>query len=83
MKIMFDPRSPVGLLHNQMDGITREILSQEVLANQSWLDLGCGLKPFRSSFDHAEYIGIDVQVGGAKEAMKNADLYFDGLNIPF
>ena len=80
---MFDPRSPVGLLNNQIDAITREILSQEVLDNQSWLDLGCGLKPYSSSFDHAKYIGIEVQDGGAEEAMKNADLYFDGLNIPF
>ena len=76
-------RSPVGLLNFEMDKITRQVLSEEVNENTNWLDLGCGLKPYLSSFSHAHYTGIDVQVSGADLDMKAPDLYFDGVSIPF
>lgn len=80
---MFDARSPVGLLNSEMDGLTREILAQEVKDGENWLDLGCGMKPFISSFSRAYYVGIDVESSGADEAKKIPDLYFNGRNIPF
>jgi ubiquinone/menaquinone biosynthesis C-methylase UbiE len=76
-------KSPVGLLNFKMDKITRQILSEEVKDNTNWLDLGCGLKPYLSSFSDAQYTGIDVQVSGADLDMKAPDLYFDGNRIPF
>lgn len=80
---MFDARSPVGLLNSQMDGLTVKILSEVVLDDEKWLDLGCGMKPFISSFHRANYVGIDVESSGADEAMKIPDLYFNGSDIPF
>jgi ubiquinone/menaquinone biosynthesis C-methylase UbiE len=82
-KMNFDARSPVGLLNSEMDGLTREILKHEVKDGESWLDLGCGMKPFLSSFSRAHYVGIDVESSGADESMKSPDLYFDGNNVPF
>jgi ubiquinone/menaquinone biosynthesis C-methylase UbiE len=82
-KINFDARSPVGLLNSEMDGLTREILEQEVKDGESWLDLGCGMKPFLSSFSRAHYVGIDVESSGADESMKSPDLYFNGNHVPF
>ena len=76
-------RSPVGLLNFEMDKVTRQVLSEEVNDNSNWLDLGCGLKPYLSSFSHAQYTGIDVHVSGADLGMKAPDLYFDGIRIPF
>jgi len=79
----FDARSPVGLLNGETQGITRDILAEVVKENEKWLDLGCGMKPFESSFNGAHYIGIDVAQSGAEEEMKDADLYFNGIDIPF
>jgi ubiquinone/menaquinone biosynthesis C-methylase UbiE len=75
--------SPVRLLDNEMNAGTREILAASVKDNTHWLDLGCGLKPFASSFNHAHYIGIDIEVSGRSGDMKVPDKYFDGINIPY
>ena len=80
MKMVF---SPVWLLDKEMDAATRKILATSVKDNSQWLDVGCGLKPFASSFDHAYYTGIDIQVSGRADDMKVPDKFFDGINIPY
>lgn len=80
---MFDARSPVGLLNKEMDTLTGKILSEVVLEDEKWLDLGCGMKPFKSFFTKANYTGLDVESSGASYDMKFPDLYFDGKKIPF
>lgn len=80
MKLML---SPVWLLDKEMDTATRRILSTSVEANSQWLDVGCGLKPFASSFYHAKYTGIDIEVSGRPDDMKVPDKFFDGINIPY
>mgnify|MGYP001606918464 CR=1 FL=1 len=47
------------------------------------LDVGCGMKPYRSLWKTKHYIGIDVKGGGLKDQAKKADKYFDGQNIPY
>ena len=75
--------SPTRLLDNEMNAATRSILGGSVKANTIWLDVGCGLKPFFSSFNHAHYAGIDIEISGRASAMKVPDKYFDGVNIPY
>ena len=75
--------SPVWLLNKKMDEITRNLLSSSVESGACWLDVGCGLKPFASSFDHATYTGIDVEVSGRSDELKSPDKFFDGINIPY
>lgn len=75
--------SPVWLLDSEMDAATRKILAKSVKANSQWLDVGCGLKPFASSFDHAHYTGIDIEDSGRPDDMKVPDKFFDGINIPY
>ncbi len=75
--------SPIWLLDNGMNAATRDILAACVKDNTHWLDLGCGLKPFASSFNHAHYTGIDIEVSGRSCDMKVPDKYFDGINIPY
>lgn len=75
--------SPVWLLNKKMDAETRNILSACVKDNSHWLDVGCGLKPFVSGFDHAHYTGIDVEVSGRPVELKKPDKFFDGINIPY
>jgi SAM-dependent methyltransferase len=82
-KIIKTAFSPVWLLDNEMNAATREILAASVKDNTHWLDLGCGLKPFASSFNHAHCIGIDIEVSGRSGDMKVPDNYFDGINIPY
>ena len=75
--------SPVWLLENKMATLTRNILKSSVKNNSHWLDLGCGLKPFAPSFNHAYYTGIDVEVSGRSDQLKKPDKYFNGINIPY
>jgi len=66
-----------------MNAATRDILAASVKDNTHWLDVGCGLRPFASSFSHAYCIGIDIEASGAPDHMKVPDRYFDGINIPY
>jgi ubiquinone/menaquinone biosynthesis C-methylase UbiE len=75
--------SPVWLLEKEMDAATRNILAVCVKKKSHWLDVGCGLKPFASSFDHAYYTGIDIEVSGRSSDIKKPDKFFDGINIPY
>ncbi len=47
------------------------------------VDLGCGLRPYEKYFHHAQYIGVDVEVSGRQAQDKRADIYYDGLTLPF
>jgi SAM-dependent methyltransferase len=47
------------------------------------LDVGCGIKPYRSLFKTPHYSGIDIEGGGHADDAKHVDKYYDGLNIPF
>jgi len=75
--------SPVWLLDNELNLATKTALIANVEDNSNWLDVGCGLKPFSSCFDRANYIGIDIQVSGRSDSMKIPDKYFDGISIPY
>lgn len=75
--------SPVWLLDLEMNASTRSVLASSVKKNSYWLDVGCGLKPFLSCFDHAHYTGIDIEVSGRPGDMKKPDKFFDGINIPY
>jgi SAM-dependent methyltransferase len=51
--------------------------------NDRVLDVGCGLKPYRSLFKNLEYIGIDIEGGGHDDRAKHVDKYYDGISIPY
>ena len=82
-KIIRTALSPVWLLDKEIDAATRNILAASVKNNSHWLDVGCGLKPFASSFSHAHYTGIDIEVSGRSGDMKMPDKVFDGIKIPY
>ncbi|MCK6380635.1 MAG: class I SAM-dependent methyltransferase [Leptospiraceae bacterium] len=82
-KVIRNAISPVWLLDRRMELSTQKILSKCVKNNSKWLDVGCGLKPFASSFNHASYTGIDVEVSGRSDDLKKPDKLFDGVNIPY
>ena len=48
----------------------------------TWLDLGCGSRPYEKLFAVERYIGLDVLSSGHPAADKRHDLLFDGSNIP-
>jgi SAM-dependent methyltransferase len=75
--------SPLRVLEGKVNGTTVEMLSRVVQSGGVWLDVGCGLKPFYSSFGNAEYVGIDIKVSGRPASMKDPDKFFDGVNIPY
>lgn len=51
--------------------------------NAEIIDVGCGLKPYRSLFQSPHYIGIDIAGGGHSDSAKTVDVFFDGTKIPF
>lgn len=46
------------------------------------LDVGCGLKPYRTLCNTSHYLGIDIEGGGHVDEAKRPDKFFDGKHIP-
>jgi SAM-dependent methyltransferase len=49
---------------------------------QTWLDVGCGERPYSKLFWAADYIGLDVQTSGRPSAMKRPEVIYDGARLP-
>lgn len=47
------------------------------------MDLGCGLKPYRSLFNVDEYIGVEYHGDGPTYDKGFADVFYDGHTLPF
>ena len=75
--------SPLRALDQQLEFQTKLLITESVKPNTNWLDVGCGLKPYAPFFVGTSYIGIDIEVSGRQGILKDADIYFDGTNIPF
>jgi len=57
-------------------------LRRAVQPGKTWVDVGCGLRPYEAFFADARYIGIDVRTSGRQADQKKPDLYYDGTTIP-
>jgi SAM-dependent methyltransferase len=75
--------SPVKNIEAELSRETKLMLENSVSPGSNWLDLGCGQKPFISSFANCSYTGIDVEVSGREDSLKSPDVFFDGIVIPF
>lgn len=51
-------------------------------SGQTWLDVGCGERPYSALFPAACYIGLDVAASGRPGAMKRPDVTYDGERLP-
>lgn len=59
-----------------------EVLAKKL--NGKILDFGCGSKPYKQYFDHAnEYIGLDIEKSGHKHENEQIDFFYNGKTIPF
>lgn len=66
-------------------GLSRHLaalLRQAVQPGQTWVDVGCGLRPYEGFFAGARYIGLDVPTSGRQADQKKPDLYYDGMTLP-
>lgn len=68
--------------------LIRKIISEAIQKHSNKLsgrilDYGCGSMPYKRFFYSSEYVGVDIEVSGHPEEMKKADVYFDGINLPF
>lgn len=82
----FDPGLS-GLWLNRLY-LIRRVIAEGIKRNAhqltgKLLDYGCGSKPYEELFPATEYIGIDVEVSGHPTDRKTADVYFDGVCLPF
>lgn len=48
----------------------------------SWLDVGCGLRPYEALFSGCRYVGVDVEHSGRAAHEKRPDLVYDGKTLP-
>jgi SAM-dependent methyltransferase len=51
-------------------------------SEQTWLDVGCGERPYSELFPVACYIGLDVAASGRPGDMKRQDVTYDGERLP-
>ena len=83
INLLKDITSSTYLIDNAIKDATQKMLTDNVKKNSSWLDIGCGLKPYLESFSNADYIGIDIEDSGRSIDMKAPDKFYDGVNIPY
>lgn len=69
--------------HKTSRSIKKLIFNSKIENYHKWIDVGCGTRPYESYFPNGSYIGVDVEVSGAKNSMKNPDYFYDGSNLPF
>jgi hypothetical protein len=54
------------------------------IKNKKILDVGCGDKQYQQFIDSSnEYLSIDVEDSGRDLSEKHADIFYDGINLPF
>lgn len=68
--------------------LIRRTISEAVQENGPYLkgkilDYGCGSKPYEQFFESTSYIGVDIETSGHPASGKQADVFFDGTNLPF
>ena len=59
------------------------IQSIDVRHGDKWLDVGCGERPYEVFFPPGSYTGVDVHSSGRSANEKKADIYYDGVRLPF
>ena len=82
MKIL---NNPIYFVNSILDRNTRNVIKSSIEPKETWLDLGCGTKPYEEIFNKRNivYVGLDIEVSGRGPELKNQDLTYDGYNIPF
>ena len=82
LKIFF---SPSLIFHFKEKYFVNKLIKQSLIniENSKWLDNGCGPRPFENSFKKHEYIGVDIKKESYAQAEKKADIFYDGLILPF
>ena len=75
--------NPIYINTNKTSKSVKKLIGSSIKNEHKWIDVGCGLRPYEVLFPKGCYIGVDVEVSGAKNSMKTPDHYYDGLNLPF
>lgn len=76
--------NPIWIVeHNLNYQIKTAIAAISFARDDKWLDVGCGLRPYESSFPQGVYIGVDIEVSGRNSELKAPDHYYDGRTLPF
>ncbi len=74
---------PAFIARSRLRRAVGELADRLALAGRgTWLDLGCGARPYESLFNVEHYVGLDVPVSGHPPVSKQHDLLFDGNNLP-
>lgn len=58
------------------------MLAEAVKPGRTWLDVGCGTRPYEALFAGAKYVGVDVAESGRASGEKKPDVYYDGVTLP-
>ena len=58
--------------HKTSRSIKKLIFNSKIENDHKWIDVGCGLRPYENYFPKYSYIGVDVEVSGAKKINENS-----------
>jgi ubiquinone/menaquinone biosynthesis C-methylase UbiE len=64
-------------------GLYKKIKENAPVLTGRMMDFGCGSKPYKSLFNVAEYIGVDIAVSGHDHKDSHVDVFYDGKHLPF
>lgn len=76
--------NPIWIVERNLNHQIKAAIAAITFArDDKWLDVGCGLRPYESSFPQGVYIGVDIEVSGRNSELKAPDHYYDGRTLPF
>jgi len=76
--------NPIWITEHYLDlAIRREARNLALGKGDVWLDIGCGTRPYEGLFASVIYIGVDVPESGRPLQMKQPDVFYDGVSLPF
>lgn len=73
--------NPVFIIRH---GLHKAIVELAPKVKGDILDFGCGSKPYKFLFSHADsYVGVDLENTGHDHFDSQVDFYYDGIRLPF
>lgn len=87
MPSIFSPTfiTEFGLMRGIESAVTRilDTTDSKCYPQATWIDMGCGTRPYEYLFENVKYLGVDVEESGRPGHMKKPDIYYDGNKLPF
>ena len=82
-KLFFMILDPIFLTHFRLKVALESVIVPLAIGGIRCLDVGCGNRPYEYLFESGNYVGVDVENSGRPLNMKQPELFYDGITLPF